>query len=115
MIAARRPRIPALPAPAQMFVFGLAGIAYGLGLASVDWSFMPDGVPGGILFALLYLTGFIALLYAVTAAMRFLLPPLTLTHKGAKTTSQQWGVRIAKVGGGLGAAAFPFVLEQIFG
>lgn len=110
-----RPRIPALPGPVQMFVGGLAGFAYFVGLTSVNWDFMPDGWIGTILFVLLYLSGFIALIYAVTAGLRSLLPPLTLAQAGQKTPSQQWAPRIAKVGGALGLAAFPFLLERIFG
>jgi hypothetical protein len=114
-IAAGRPRIPALPGPAQMFVGGLGGIAYFLGLSSIDWSFMPDGWPGDILFALLYLSGFIGLIYALTGGLNALLPPLTLVPAGKKTQSQQWARRVLKLVGTLCLAAFPFVLQQIFG
>jgi len=115
MIDARRPRIPALPGPAQMLVFGLAGFAYFTGLSSVNWDFMPDGWIGTMIFALLYLSGFIALIYGLAKGIRSLLPPLTLSHSGQKSYSQQWGLRVGKAVGALGLAAVPFVLEQIFG
>ena len=115
LIAAGRPTVPSLPGPAQMFVGGVAGVAYGYGLASVDWGFMPDGFLGDALFMLLYLVGFIALLYAVVAGMRLLLPALTLVAPGTTPRSAQWGRRILQVSGAVGLAVLPFALEQIFG
>lgn len=114
MIGTGRPRIPALPGPAQMLIGGLAGIAYYIAFASVNWDFLPDGL-SGVLLALLYLVGFIALVYALTAGMKSLLPPLTIVHAGQKTQWQQWGPRLGKVCGALVLAVFPFVLEQIVG
>jgi hypothetical protein len=110
-----RPRIPALPGPAEMLVGGLAGFAYFLGFTRVNWDFMPGGAIGQILLVLLYLSGFIALIYSLTAGLRSLLPPFALARKGEKTPSQQWGLRVAKVGGPLALAVLPFVLERAFG
>ncbi len=44
-----------------MFLGGLGGLAYYLGFSGVNWNFLP-----GILVALLYLSGFIGLIYALT-------------------------------------------------
>jgi hypothetical protein len=115
LIDAGRPRMPALPGPVQMFVFGIVGIAYAFGFYSLNWSFLPAGLVGNLLWALLYLLGFIAVLYAGTAGMALLLPPLTLVRKGEKTRSQQWKPRVVKVCGAVAAALLPFVLELIFG
>lgn len=115
LIDTRRPRVPALPQPAEMFVGGLAGAAYFVGLASVDWDFMPNGWLGDVLFLILYIAGFIAVIYALTAGMRLVLPPLTLVPPGASTRSAQRVRRALQVAGAVLLAAFPFALEQFFG
>ncbi len=64
---------------------------------------------------LLYLFGFIALIYGVGAGIKALLPPLTLVHPGQKTPVEEWKPRIVKVIGSLCAALLPFVLQRILG
>jgi hypothetical protein len=115
LIEAGKPRVPALPGFATMFVGGLAGIAYGIGFWSINWDFMPNGWIGGLLVTLLYLVGFIGLIYAVIFGLRTMLPPLTITRAGTKTQVQQWSGRITKVSAALGAAVLPFILDRIFG
>jgi hypothetical protein len=114
-ISAGRPRVPALAGPAQMFVGGIAGALYFIGLGSIDWGFLPDGWVGDSLFLLLYLSGFIAMLYALTAGMRLALPAFTLRRPGESKPSHQWMRRLMTVAGALALAAFPFVLQQVFG
>ncbi len=114
IIEAGRPRVPALPAAGEMFVGGIAGIAYVLGLSRIDWSFMPSGILGSALFGVIYLVGFIALIYAMTTGMKSLLPALTLVRSGQRTPSQQLARRVGGVVGPLALAAVPFALEQIF-
>lgn len=114
-IDAGRPRIPALPGPVHMFVGGLIGFAYAYGLSQVDWGFLPDGVLGVALFALLYLCGFIAAIYALIGGMRAALPGLTLARDGEASPRRQMGLRAMKISGPVCLAVLPFVLQKLFG
>lgn len=108
------PRMPALNTPAQMLVGGLLGAAYFRAIFSVDWGFL-SGWLGQIAFLLIFLAGFIGLLYALAAVLRGMLPPLQVTNGRDKTPSEQWVLRIGRVVAALVLAGFPFVLERIFG
>lgn len=112
-IDAGRRRVPALPSPVLFLLYGLLGAAYAFAFFSVDWGFLP-GVLQPIIAVVLYLGGFLALLYAIGAALTSLLPPLELRLPGEKTRSENWMPRIAKVGGALALTVLPFVLGRIF-
>jgi hypothetical protein len=114
VIETGKPRIPALNGPAAMLFGGVVGLLYYLGMASVEWDFLPNGVFGYILFGLLYLSGFIAVLYAYTAIQSLLMPPIVLTHPGQQTEPQKWLPKIKKIAGALALAVLPFLLEQFF-
>jgi hypothetical protein len=115
LIDVGRPRMPALNGPAQMFLGGLLGIGYVYGLGSINWDFLPHGWIGDVLFALLYLAGFIGLVYAFAAGIKLFLPPLTITGAGERTQPQQWAKRVSKVVGAVAAALLPFMLEKVLG
>ena len=109
-----RPRVPALNGPGQMLVGGILGAGYFIGMSSVRWDFL-SGWIGDVVFLLIFLCGYIALVYALVGGMKLLLPPLQLTAPGSPTPSQKWTPRIARLVGALGLAAVPFFLEKIFG
>jgi hypothetical protein len=110
-----RPRVPALPGPVQMLLGGLLGAGYAIAAFSVGTGFLPDGWAGDVLFMLLYLAGFIGLLYGYSAGVTSLLPLLQLRRPGEATSSDRWVKRAVRVAGALGLAAFPFLLERFFG
>jgi hypothetical protein len=115
IIAQGRPRVPTPPPPLKMFVDGLFGLAYFLALSRMDWNFLPEGILGNALGGVIFLVGFIALVYALVFGMRSVLPPLTLGRPGQQSPSRSWAQRVGKLAGALALAAFPFALERVFG
>lgn len=114
LIDARRPRIPALPTLVQMVLFGVAGFAYFSGFSRANWDFLPGGWVGTAVVLLAYLVGFIGVVYALTAGLKWLFPPVALTHPGQTPTAQQWRQRTARVVGPLALAILPWVLQRTF-
>ena len=97
-----------------MLIGGVVGLGYFVAFDSVNWDFLPEGVFGALLVSLMYLIGFIGLIYAMTASLRTGLPQLRLTQTGEKTPREVWRPRLVKGAGALALALLPFVLEQLF-
>jgi hypothetical protein len=115
LIEVAKPRVPTLPGFAQMLLGGVLGFGYGFALYSVDWTSLPGGWIRDVVFVLVYLMGFICLLYAYGAVIALLLPPFQLGRRGEKTAAQKWMRRLGSIGGAVGLAVLPFLLDRVFG
>lgn len=96
-IAPGKRRIPSLNQFALFAIGGLLGIAYGVFISSLDFSFLPDNRLGDIIFALLYLSGFLGLIYTFMGAVKLGLPPMSLVKTASDVSKvRQWTPMVLK-------------------